>query len=318
MRYTQLSERQRYQISHMLRMGSLQQEIAKEIGVHKSTISREVRRNRSRSGYEFERAHQKAKSRRHGCQASISPEIWLLVGSRLEQEWSPEQISAWLALEKQIKISHEWIYQYILRDKKHGGKMYQHLRCQKKRRKRYGSYDRRGSIPNRRSIEERPESVSERLEIGDWELDTIIGKNYQQALVTIVDRKSRYVLMGKVDQRTSEKVGNLIIELLTPFRTFTKSLTADNGMEFANHRKIEQSLQAPFYFAHPYSSWERGTNENTNGLIRQYIPKSRMMQTVELTEVAEICNKLNHRPRKCLGFRSAHDIFFSHQVALAT
>lgn len=318
MSYTQLSERQRYQISHLKRMGYFQHAIANEVGVHPSTISREVRRNQSRNGYDFEKAQQKAKDRRHQPDHRITAQTWAVVETKLKEDWSPEQISGWLNREKQPGISHEWIYQFILKDKKSGGKLYVHLRCQKRRRKRYGSYSRRGVIQNRRSIEERPEIVSKRDRIGDWELDTVIGKNHQGALVTIVDRKSRYLLMGKVENNTSELVSDTILRLLKPIRGSIKTLTSDNGKEFSDHKHIEETLQAQFYFAHPNSSWERGTNENTNGLIRQYIPKGRHMTTVEEKEIARILDRLNHRPRKCLGFRSAHDIFWAPPVALVT
>jgi len=309
MSYTQLSERQRYQISHLKRMGYLQYEIANEVGVHKSTISREVRRNQNRNGYDFEKAQQKAKGRRHRRCHRITAQSWAVVETKLKEDWSPEQISGWLKIENQPGISHEWIYHYILKDKKKGGKLYVHLRSQKQRRKRYGSYSRRGVIQNRRSIEERPEIVSKREQIGDWELDTVIGKNHQGAVVTIVDRKSRYLMMSKVEKITSELVGGAILKLLAPCVGTIRTLTSDNGKEFAGHKQLENALQTKFYFAHPYSSWERGTNENTNGLIRQYIPKGRLMSTVGEDEVVQILSRLNHRPRKCLGFRSPHDIF---------
>jgi transposase, IS30 family len=318
MSYTQLSERQRYQISHLKRMGCFQKQIANEVGVHPSTISREVRRNRNRNGYDFEKAQQKAKERRHRPCQRITLQSWSVVESKLKDDWSPEQISGWLKIENQPGISHEWIYHYILKDKKKGGKLYVHLRCQKQRRKRYGSYSHRGVIQNRRSIEERAEIVSKREQIGDWELDTVIGKSHQGAVVTIVDRKSRYLMMGKDEKKTSELVGETILELLTPYIGTIRTLTSDNGKEFAGHKQLEIVLQTKFYFAHPYSSWERGTNENTNGLIRQYIPKGRLISTVGEDEVAQILSKLNHRPRKCLGYRSPHDIFSEPQVALAT
>lgn len=318
MRYTQLSERQRYQISHLLRMGHFQCEIAKEVGVHNSTISREIRRNRTRNGYDFEKAHRKAKTRRHRPYSRISVQSWEQVEIKLKEEWSPEQISGWLKKQQNPSVSHEWIYQYIYKDKKTGGRLYCHLRCQKKRRKRYGTYSHRGMIPNRRSIEERPEIVSERARIGDWELDTIIGKQHQNAIVTIVDRKSRYLMMRKVEKNTSEIVGDTILDLLKPLVGSVKTLTSDNGKEFAAHMRIEETLQAKFYFAHPYSSWERGTNENTNGLVRQYIPKARSFSSVENEEIAHILDRLNHRPRKCLGFHSPHDIFWASHVALDT
>lgn len=319
MGYTQLSERQRYQISHLLRIGQYQYEIAREVGVHPSTISREIRRNRSRSGfYDDLPAHQKARLRRYRPVARIKEETWTRVIAKLEEEWSPEQISGWLLRRREARVSPEWIYQYILRDKKRGGDLYRHLRCQKKRRKRYGSCNRRGVIAGRRCITERPGVVEKRTRIGDWELDTIVSGYRDQGLVTIVDRRSRYLIMTRVKKVNAEQVTDAILRLLEPYQKINHTLTSDNGKEFAFHKEIETKLHAMFYFAHPYSSWERGTNENTNGLVRQYIPKKRSLMTVEDVEIVSITDRLNHRPRKTLGFHSPHDIFFESVIALDT
>jgi IS30 family transposase len=215
-----------------------------------------------------------------------------------------------------IQVSHEWIYQYILSDKRTGGKLYKHLRCQKKRRKRYGSRDRRGKLPNRRSIEERPEIVDQRQRIGDWEVDTIVGKGHHQAIVTLTDRKSRLAVLRKVDRRTAELVSDAVIDLLQPVADLTHTLTGDNGKEFAEHERIAHDLQADFFFAHPYAAWERGANENMNGLVRQYIPKIRELSSVTNNELDLIMFKLNHRPRKSLDFMSPFEVFFEHLVAL--
>ena len=216
-----------------------------------------------------------------------------------------------------MSISHEWIYQYIYQDKLYGGTLHQHLRCKKKRRKRYGSYDRRGQIINRVSIDERPAIVDKRKRIGDWELDTVIGKAHKQAIVTITERKTRLSLIRKVKFKTAENVADAIIELLGPMKKWVKTLTADNGKEFAFHERIAKALNAKFYFAHPYSSWERGLNENTNGLIRQYLPKKTDFKKVTQKQIDNVMEKLNNRPRKCLGFKTPNQVFFGINPTVA-
>ena len=317
--YTQLTQEQRYQISAMKKIGSSQKEIAEEIGVNKGTISREVRRNAGERGYRPKQAHEKALRRRSKAQVQIGVEVWEIVEAKLRQDWSPEQVSGWLKREGRQNLSHEWIYQHILADKLAGGDLYSHLRCHKKRRKRYGSYDRRGKLPNRVSIEERPELVEQRERLGDWEVDTLVGKGHRGALVSLVERKSRYTLLGPVERRQADLVRQASISLLLPFVDRVHTITGDNGKEFAEHRQIAETLKAVFYFAHPYSAWERGTNENTNGLVRQYFPKSTNFAQVTNTQSLSAADKLNQRPRKCLAFRTPYEVFFEQQsVALVT
>ena len=203
----------------------------------------------------------------------ISLATWITVEDKLRQDWSPEQVSGWLKKNTDTSVSHEWVYQHVYLDKRVGGDLHKHLRCQKKRRKRVGDYDRRGKIPNQVSIEDRPEIVEERKRIGDWEGDTIIGAGMQGAIVTLVDRKSRFTLLKQVPNRTAAVVENAILDLLMPYQSSTHTITFDNGKEFTNHQSFAKKLQAEVYFTHHYASWERGTNENTNGLIRQYVPK---------------------------------------------
>lgn len=219
-------------------------------------------------------------------------------------------------MEQGVRISHEWIYQYIYADKRAGGNLYRYLRCQKKRRKRYGSYNRRGTIPNQVSIDERPAIVDARGRLGDWEGDTVIGKRHQGALVTLVERKSLYTVMQAVVHKTAGAVRNAVTEVLTPFADLVHTITYDNGREFADHEGMASDLDADIYFAHPYSSWERGVNENTNGLIRQYFPKSRNLTTVTDQEIEHAMNKLNHRPRKTLGYRTPYEVLFKTKVSL--
>jgi len=314
--YKQLTLEQRYQISALLKTEKNESEIAKIIGADKSTISRELSRNKSKKGYRPKKAHELAMSRRRKAKPRISPETWALVEYLIRQDWSPEQISGRLKKEFGIKISHEWIYQYILKDKRAGGDLYRHLRCQKKRRKRYGSLDRRGKIPNKISIEERPAVANERLRIGDWEVDTIFGRGHKQAIVTLTERNSRMALLGKVENVTAQFVTDVVVTLLTPFIDLTHSITSDNGKEFSRHQDISQRLEADFYFANPYAAWERGTNENMNGLLRQYFPKRCDLTTVTNKEIDHAMHKLNTRPRKCLDFKTPFEVFFNQPVAL--
>jgi len=204
MSYTQLTQVQRYQIYALLKIGHNQTEIAEVIGKHKSTICRELLRNCGRRGYRPKQAHFKAFNRHRHGQVRILQETWDVIDAKLCLDWSPEQISGWLLRNQAIRVSHEWIYQHILADKLMGGTLYQHLRCQKKRRKRYGGYDRRGQLPNRVSIEQRPAIVEQRQRLGDWEVDTIVGKRHHQAIVTLIERKSRFALLRKVEQRTAD------------------------------------------------------------------------------------------------------------------
>ena len=316
MSYTQLTQEQRYQIHSLLKMEHNQTEIAECLGVHKSTISRELRRNLGLRGYRPKQAHQKALSRRNHARIRILPETWVKIEAKICLEWSPEQISDWLRRHLVIQISHEWIYQYILADKHAGGTLYRHLRCQKKRRKRYGSYDRRGTLPNRVSIEKRPTIVDQRQRIGDWEVDTIVGKGHRQAIVSLTERKSRLVLLRKVERRTADLVSDAVIDLLQPISERLHTITGDNGKEFAEHERISRELKIDFFFAHPFAAWERGTNENMNGLVRQYIPKQREFASITEQELLFITNRLNHRPRKCLDFTTPFEVFFEHSVAL--
>jgi len=300
MSYTQLTREQRYQIYSLLKMGINQSQIAKNIGVHKSTISRELRRNKGLRGYRPKQAHQKALERRDKAKQRISKTEWELIDQKIKKDWSPEQITNKFRSLYGIRISHEWIYQHIREDKQQGGELYQHLRHPKKYRKRAGNGDQRGKIPNKTSIEERPEEAENRERIGDWEADTIIGKGKNGAVVTLVDRKSRFLKMGLVERRTKEAVKEKIIHLLSTYPVHT--LTFDNGKEFAAHEEIAEALNANVYFAHPYASWERGTNENTNGLIRQYIPKGTDFTKLTSEDMSFIENRLNYRPRKCIEF----------------
>jgi IS30 family transposase len=304
-----------------MKAGYNQTQIAEYIGVHKATISRELSRNRGMRGYRPQQAEQFALERRQDkVQPRIHSSDWAAVETLLEEQWSPEQISGWLLEEDDIEISHEWIYLYVYKDKAAGGDLYRHLRCQRQRKKRYGTYSTRGLIPGRISIDERPAIVDSRQRLGDWELDTIIGKAHKQAIVSLTERKSKLTLIAKVTHKTADLVGQAIVRLLKPLQTSVHTLTSDNGKEFAQHEAIADALNADFYFAHPYASWERGLNENTNGLIRQYFPKSCDFTKVTDKAIQQVMEKLNNRPRKTLGFKTPNQIFFgiNPPVALAT
>jgi IS30 family transposase len=316
--YTQLTQGQRYQIKALLDIGCKRTRIARQLGVDKSTIGRELCRNRGRRGYRPKQAHEKALERRSNkVPANISAATWQIVDAKLLQDWSPEQIAGWLKKEQLPSISPEWIYQYVYADKRAGGTLHKHLRCQKKRRKRYGQYDRRGIIPARKSIEMRPEAVDSRERLGDWESDTIIGKGHQGAVLTLTERKSRFTLIRKVTQRSAELVAKNMLDLLS-WVHHRETITSDNGKEFAAHQMISKELLIDFFFAHPYAAWERGTNENANGLVRQYLPKNRDLSTVTALEEIMIMDRLNLRPRKCLDFRTPFEVFFEHQLVALT
>lgn len=316
--YTQLTREQRYQISALLKMGHNHTEIAGLLQVHKSTISRDIDRNRGLRGYRPWQADQKAFNRRKTPRRIVRIQ-WDEVDAFLRQDWSPEQVSGWFKTQEHKSVSPEWIYQHILADKRSGGDLYRHLRCQKQRRKRYGSYDRRGTLPNRVSIDKRPEIVNSRKRLGDWELDTVVGKRHQQAIVTLTERKSRLALIRKVDQRTAQAVKDAILVLLQPLEDYTHTLTSDNGKEFALHQQIAEQLHAAFFFAHPYSAWERGANENMNGLLRQYFPKKLNFKTITDDQITFAMNRLNNRPRKTLAFRTPFEVFSElSSVALVT
>jgi IS30 family transposase len=311
MTYTQLTQVQRYQIYSLLKMAHPQTEIARCLGVDKSTISRELRRNRGQRGYRPKQAQQKARERRAKNGLQIPESDWRLVEERLGLDHSPEQISGWLKRQYGIEISHESIYQYIYADKRAGGTLHKHLRRQKKRRKRQGGRDLRGKIPDQVSIEKRPEIVDQRTRLGDWEVDLIIGKARQGAAVTLTERKSRFTLIRGVASKSADLVAQAVIDLLG-WVSHVETITADNGKEFTDHKEISDALDLDFYFAHPYASWERGTNENTNGLIRQYLPKDRDLSTLTAEEECFVMDRLNLRPRKCLDFLTPYEVFFLH------
>jgi transposase, IS30 family len=318
MNYTQLAREQRYQIYALMKAGHNQTQIAAVIACHKSTISRELRRNRGQKGYYPNQAHQQTCRRQRHCHGPrIATETWQQVERLLRRQWSPEQIAGRLKLKRQPTVSHERIYLYVYADKRRGGTLHCHLRSQKKQRKRYGGYIRRGQIPNRTSIEQRPKIVASKRRFGDWEADTIIGARHQGGILSVVERKSKLTRLHKLKSKGAREMKDTSVALLAPLVDRVHTITVDNGKEFCQHEQITAALHAPIYFAHPYASWERGLNENTNGLVRQYFPKKHDFARITNAEVQRVAELLNNRPRKTLGYRTPNEVFFKERsVAL--
>ena len=316
--YTHLTQDQRCQINALLESKISKDEIALQLSVHRSTIYREIKRNKGQRGYRYQQAHIKSEERRSraSCRSSLKMTPAMIEKIRralVEEQWSPEQISGRFKSLGLPSVSHETIYQHVWADKKRGGDQYKYLRHRgKKYNKRGAKQSGRGLIPGRVDISERPEVVDKKLRIGDWELDTIIGQNHQGAIVSIVDRVSKYTLLYLVEKKNSKQVSEAIIKELMDLKDLTFTLTVDNGKEFAKHKEIAKALGASVFFAKPYSSWERGLNEHTNGLVRQYFPKKTRFDTITNSDVKDVERKLNSRPRKVLNFKTPSEVF--HQA----
>ncbi|MCX7187532.1 MAG: IS30 family transposase [Proteobacteria bacterium] len=315
--YKQLTSEQRYQISGLKKAGLKQSQIADEVGVHKSTISRELCRNKGLRGWRPKQAQTLRDDRRQKCLNAqrFTLEDWVEVERLIRLDMSPVQAGQRLALEGGVQISHEAIYLHIYADKRRQGDLWLHLRCQKPRRKRYASgQERRGMIRNRVSIDQRPDIVTQKSRIGDWEGDTVIGKNHKGGFVTLAERKSRFVLAGHISSKHAEGVTTVVTRLLKPHKRRCHTITFDNGKEFADHETIAATLGTDIYFAHPYRSWERGLNENSNGLLRQYFPKGMELTEISQEQVQCAVDRINHRPRKVLGFKTPFEVFFGKTV----
>jgi len=305
MSYTHLSLGERYQIYALKGAQDSIKFIAEALGRSPSTISRELRRNKSLRGYRPKYADDKAKARQANNAFTIVLNVWNWVVDKLKLQWSPEQIAG-----VHGGISHMSIYRYLWTDKRQGGGLWQHLRRKAKPYRQKLTNETRGRINDRVSIHKRPQVVEDRSRIGDWEADTIIGQNHKQAIVTLVERRTGLVKMRRVTKKTAHLVAEAMIDLLTPIRLQVKTITSDNGKEFADHKEIKQTLFSLFYFADTYASWQRGTNENTNGLIREYLPKGCDFRQVANNEVQDIEDRLNNRPRKRLGFKTPNQVFY--------
>lgn len=318
--YKQLTYAQRCQIYALKKTHCSQQVIANVIGTSQSAVSRELKRNTGNRGYRFKQAQGFASVRR--LQATkhlkMTTELIVSINEKLARKWSPEQITGWLNNEKKTKVSHETIYRHIWRDKKLGGHLYTHLRRQGKTyQSRAASQAGRGHIKNRVSIDERPDIVDDKSRVGDWEIDLVIGKGHSGALVTIVERKTRFTVSTPIEDKQAATVTAATIELLNPYKEAVLTITADNGKEFAYHEQITKGLEAPVYFADPYCSWQRGLNENTNGLLRQYWPKETNFKLTSSTDVDEVVEQLNNRPRKKLGYQTPNELMKKHMAAIA-
>ena len=313
MSYRQLTSEERYALSLLRKQGLSQRQIAHALGRAPSTISRELRRNvRQKTWYRAKDADDIARTRRRASRRyrRLSDAQWGLICSMLRKLWSPEQIVGWLRKRGVILVSYETIYRYIWADRRRGGMLYRYLRGSRKlRRKRKGSYDSRGRLAGKRGISERPRGAENRSRVGHLEGDTMIGNSDRDCVITLVDRKTGYVSIGKLARRTVEEANRKAIELLQRAARRTRTLTLDNGTEFHGYKVIEEATGARVYFATPHHAWERGTNENTNGLIRQYLPKRQSMGGVDQRRCDWIARELNERPRKRLGYRTPAECY---------
>jgi IS30 family transposase len=314
--YHQITSEERYRLSALRRQGFGNPQIARALGRHRSTIWREVRRNAHPTDgrYKVEKAIERASGRRRRARSHprFRPRQLHRVWRLLRQRWSPEQISGHLGLSGSLQISHETIYRHIWRDLRRGGDLHRFLRCAiKRRRKRYGTYERRGRLAGKRMIQERPHQVEQRRQLGHWEIDTVLGKYSKHCIVSLVERKSGYLQIGKLTARNKEQTTGRTIELIRRHPDLFRTITADNGTEFHGYAQIEQATGVPFYFANPHHAWERGTNENTNGLIRQYLPKGMNMANITQRQCDEIAKCLNTRPRKRHAYKTPNQILFA-------
>jgi transposase, IS30 family len=315
MRYHQLTSEERYMISALRRQGIHQAEIARNLGRHRSTISRELIRNSARydGHYRPSIAVERTSGRRSRSRkkSQFGQDDWRQVLELLHQDWSPEQISGHLRAERTLSISHETIYRHVKRDRRRGGLLFQHLRFWKKKwRKLYRSRDSRGRLPGKRMINQRPAAIEARKQIGHWEIDTVMGRyGTKPCIVTLVERKTGYLMIGKLCARTKNEANRRILKLIKRRPGLFETITADNGTEFHGYDDIERITDVKFYFAQPYHSWERGTNENTNGLIRQYLPKGMSMEALTQIQCDVIADKLNTRPRKRHEYKTPAQLF---------
>lgn len=321
--YKQLSKTQRIEISALLKSGQTVSVIAKQLNIHRSTIYRELKRNsRPRGSYDalYAQEFSSIRKERFAKNRKLNNQMISFIREKLEKEqWSPEQIKGYCDKNNIPMVSHERIYQLIYQDKENGGNLYQFLRTgEKKYKRRYGKHKtRKIIIKNKVSIDMRPEIINKKERYGDWEIDTIVGKNHRGAIVTVVERKSGYILLSKLKGKNAGQLAKQTIRLLMPYKELVKSITSDNGTEFANHEFIADKLDADFYFAHPYSSWERGLCEYSNKLIRQYIPKKSSFDQFSIDYIYDVNMKLNNRPRKILNFRSPLNVFLCNFSTVA-
>ncbi|MEG1951527.1 MAG: IS30 family transposase [Bacteroidales bacterium] len=310
--YKQLTMEQRYAISVLLQRKCGKKEISEAIGVHISSIYRELNRNKSKHKYSYLIAQEMSIERKERLCVSrkFTAALQRDVEKKINDDWSPEQICGRLKAEGKPSVSHETIYKHIRTDKRNGGALWMHCRHKLKHRKRQVG-DKRIPIRNRIGIEQRPPEANGKR-FGDWEMDTIIGKDGREAIVTLVERSKNYMLMSKLKYgKNAKALAQKVISMLLPYKNNVLTITTDNGTEFAEHQLIAQKLNTKVFFAHPYSSWEKGAIEHTNKLIRQYIPKKSVFKTFSDAQILEIQHKINRRPRKKLNFKSPVQCFFN-------
>ena len=329
MSYQQLTLEERYQMQALLRLHSSQAEIARALGRNPSTICRELQRNSDPicvHPYLAQRATKMAQARRAAKGAAsrkIQGKLLELVEQKLRLSWSPEQICGRLREELDITLSHETIYQHVLRDNAlpwaeskrlryclrwHG---YKHHRFKKSRMAQR-------TRARKNWIEDRPRAANERSELGHWERDLLLGKRGQSALLVLVDRRSRYMLVRHVQNVDTQSVAQATLKALRPHADITKTITNDNGVEFQRDQQLQKQMGVPIFFTQPSSPWQRGSVENANGLARQFVPKSADLNAYPTWAPLALQNTLNFRPRKILGYRTPHEVFFNQENQLMT
>jgi len=316
-----INQEQRYEISSLKKAGKSKTAIAAELGVHKSTIGRELKRNSDKGKYSAKYAQEFAEDRKFfkKRRQTFTSEMKKIITAKINKYWSPEQIVGRCKLEGISMVSHESIYQYVWSDKKQGGALYLKLRNSHiKYKKRYGKKDNRGIIPNKKSINQRSEIINNKLRIGDWEIDLIIGKGHKGAILTATERKTHYELVAKLSSKSSKEVKRVAVNMFAPYKKEVLSITSDNGREFFEHEALAKKLNCDYFFANPYSSWERGLNEYQNKLLRQFIPKKSDFNLITPERLIQIQNNLNARPRKTLNYLSPNELFLNTKVAFIT
>ena len=322
MGYRQLTQGERYVIGNMHRQQCSLRQIALALDRSASTVSRELRRNATRhdGSYRAEKAHEYAMGRRRRSRKKnqYSQQEWSRVRLQIRRKWSPRQIAGRSRLEGQRSMSAETIYRYLRRDRRAGGQLWTELRIVSKfGRKHRGSPATRGKLAGKRHISERPVAVERRKQLGHWEGDTVMGSDQHHCVLTLVERATGYLVMKKLSARTKAQASAALASSVSALKGRIKTITLDNGTEFHDYASVEQMSTVKFYFATPYHSWERGTNENTNGLIRQYLPKGTCMRHVDQAQCNRIALALNNRPRLRLGFKTPSEVFFARPAGVA-
>ncbi len=311
--YRHLTHPERCQIHALMESGLSAAAVARQLGRSPSSVPREIRRNGGARGYRHAQAQRRAEARRRSASSvprKMTPELWRMVEERLVRGWSPEQVAGRLRLEGHPVAGRQWIYRHVHADRRAGGRLWRHLRRRGKRPNRKGgAHAGRGHIPGRVDIPGRPALVEAKARVGDREADTIVGAGHSGAVVSLVDRATKYTLLRRVDRKTAAAVGAAMTGLPGPHRGAVHTVTADNGREFADHARVAGALGARFFFARPYHSWERGPTGHTNGLVRGYLPKGTDFRKVTDAEVSAVQDRLNARPRKVLGYLTPAEAF---------